>query len=124
VSAFAARSDDTDWSAIVSLYDTLLAIAPSPVATLSRAIAVGECEGPERGLAEIGAIPDRDRINDYPFYDAAVGECELRRGRPEAARGHFERALDVARNPMERRFLGRRIAACGVPVAAKNGVMI
>jgi predicted RNA polymerase sigma factor len=112
VHAAAARTEDTNWQAIVSLYDSLMAISPSPIVALNRAIAVAQSEGPERGLAEIGAIADRDRLAAYPFYAAALGELELRRGRGGAAREHFRTALALARNPMERRFLERRVDAC------------
>jgi RNA polymerase sigma factor (sigma-70 family) len=108
-----ARSwQETDWAAIVSLYDSLLAIRPSPVVALHRAIAVGQHEGPERGLAEIAAIPARDRLEKYPFYPAAQAEMELARGRPDLARDRFRDALALARNPTERRFLKKRLAAC------------
>ena len=60
----------------------------------------------------IGAIEDRDRLAGYPFYPAALGELELRRGRYNAARKHFRAALALARNPMERRFLKQRAGAC------------
>jgi RNA polymerase sigma-70 factor (ECF subfamily) len=108
----AARIEDTDWDAIVALYDTLLTIRPSPVVALNRAIAVAQRDGPERGLEAIGAIEDRERLASYPFYAAALGELELRRGRHSTARRHFQAALALARNPMERRFLDRRVDAC------------
>jgi predicted RNA polymerase sigma factor len=88
-----------------SLYDTLMTIRPSPIVALNRAIAVAQHEGPERGLAAIRVIDDRDRLSAYPFYAAALGELELRRGRHETAREYFRAALALARNPMERRFL-------------------
>ena len=110
--ACALRTEDTDWKTIVSLYDTLMTIRPSPVVALNRAIAVAQNEGPERGLEEIGSIADRDRLAAYPFYSAALGELELRRGRPETARDHFRAALALARNPMECRFFDRRVGAC------------
>lgn len=105
---------DTDWKAIVALYDTLMAIQPSPVVALNRAIAVAQHEGSERGLDEIGAIVNRDRLATYPFYSAALGELELRRGNGGRARRHFQMALTRARNPMERRFFEQRLAACDV----------
>lgn len=75
-------------------------------------VALAQKEGPERGLDEIRSITERDRLASYPFYSAALGEIELRRGRPETAREHFRAALALARNLMERRFLGRRVTAC------------
>jgi RNA polymerase sigma-70 factor (ECF subfamily) len=110
VHARARRVEDTDWGAIVGLYDTL---RPSPVVALNRAIAVAQKDGPERGLEEIGAIAYRERLRAYPFYWAALGELELRRGCREAAREHFAAARKLARNAMERRFLEGRVKACG-----------
>jgi RNA polymerase sigma factor (sigma-70 family) len=108
----AARAEDMDWSSVISLYDTLMTIRPSPIIALNRAIAVAQRDGPERGLEEIAAIEDRDRLSAYPFYAAALGELELRCGRRDSAREHFRTAVALARNPMERKFLDRRIDAC------------
>jgi len=108
---FSARTlADTDWPAIVSLYDRLLGLAPSPVVALNRAIAIGQRDGAERGLAALRAIVDRDRLSAYPFYPAALAEFELRRGNHAAARRLFDTAHGLARNDAERRFLARRIA--------------
>jgi RNA polymerase sigma-70 factor (ECF subfamily) len=108
-----ARSlEDTDWATIVSLYDRLLAIEPSPVIALNRAIAVGQRDGPARGLEALSQIADRDRLANYPFYPAASGELELRLGHREAAERCFRAAIDLARNETERRFLEKRLTAC------------
>jgi predicted RNA polymerase sigma factor len=106
----ARSTEETDWKAIVSLYDTLLTLCPSPIVALNRAVA--QSESPERGLGEVLSINDRDRLAAYPFYFAALGELELGRDMPETAREHFRAALALARNPVERRFLDRRLAAC------------
>jgi RNA polymerase sigma-70 factor (ECF subfamily) len=111
VHAAAGRFEDTDWDQIVSLYDMLMAIHPSPIVALNRAIAVAERNGPERGLEEIHAIPEPDRMRSYPFYEAALGELELRCGRHDAASEHFGAAVGAARNEMERRFLSERLSA-------------
>jgi RNA polymerase sigma-70 factor (ECF subfamily) len=108
----AHRFEDTDWAMIVSLYDKLMAIRPSPVVALNRAIAVAQREGPERGLEEIHGIVSADRLTSYPFYHAALGEFELQCARQNTARQHFQSALTLARNPTERHFLQKRIAAC------------
>ena len=112
VHASALRAEDTNWDSIVSLYDTLMALHPSPIVALNRAIAVAHRDGPKRGLEAIGAIEDRDRLAAYPFYLAAIGELELRSGNYGAARQHFQAASTLARNSTERRFLDQRIAAC------------
>jgi RNA polymerase sigma-70 factor (ECF subfamily) len=104
---------ETDWQAIVSLYDQLMDIAPSPVVALSRAIAIGQRDDPERGLAALDAIVDSDRLASYPFLAAARGELELCRGHRQAARMHFRAALELARNGEERRFLEKRLKSSG-----------
>jgi RNA polymerase sigma-70 factor (ECF subfamily) len=106
----------TDWRRVVQLYDALISIAPSPVVALNRAIAVAQAEGPERGLAEITAIANRGRLAAYPFYQAAIGELEFRRGRYAEAQEHFRAAVAVARNPAEKSFLERRERTCGKSV--------
>jgi RNA polymerase sigma-70 factor (ECF subfamily) len=106
------RWQDTDWDAIVSLYDTLVSMRPSPIVALNRAIAIAQQLGPERGISEVLAIRDVERLAAYPFYFATLGELTLRQGRTEAAREQFRQALALARSPMECRFLEGRIAAC------------
>jgi RNA polymerase sigma factor (sigma-70 family) len=112
IHAAAQRTEETDWVQIVSLYDRLMTIRPSPVVALNRAIAIAQQAGAERGLEEIRIIADRDRLATYPFYHAALGEFEFHNGRYEIAREHFEAALAFARNPMERQFLEQRMGAC------------
>jgi predicted RNA polymerase sigma factor len=104
--------EETNWQDIVSLYDTLMTIRPSPVVALNRAIAVAQNEGPERGLEEIRSIADHERLAEYPFYFAALGELEFRRGKHDTAREHFRAALALARNSMERHFFDQRVSAC------------
>ena len=112
VHAQAGTVEDTDWESIVSLYNALMAIRPSPVVALNRAIAIGESAGAQRGLEAIRAIPDVERLARYPFYFAALGKFELQSGKYENAREHFLAALALARNPMERHFLEQRVIAC------------
>lgn len=113
VHATAPSIEETDWAKIVTLYDSLMSIRPSPIVALNRAIAVGQRNGPERGLEALRAIVDWQRLSNYPFYHAAFGESELRSGRPENARRHFSAALRLSRNPMERRFFEQRLLVCG-----------
>jgi RNA polymerase sigma factor (sigma-70 family) len=112
VHANASRTEDTDWKQIVRLYDTLMTIRPSPVVALNRAIAVAQSEGAERGLEEMHAIEGVERMENYPFYHAALGELEHRCDRQPLARQHFQAALARARNPMEQRFLRQRLDSC------------
>jgi RNA polymerase sigma-70 factor (ECF subfamily) len=113
IHATAPSMQDTDWGKIVSLYDSLLSIRPSPIVALNRAIAIGQRDGAERGLQELRAIVSAERLVNYPFYHAAFGESELQSGRTAVAREHFSRALGLSRNAMERRFFELRLNACG-----------
>jgi RNA polymerase sigma-70 factor (ECF subfamily) len=101
--------EETDWATLVSLYDKLMAIRPSPVVALNRAIAISRREGPQRGMEEIRAIQNLERLANYPFYHAAIGEFESEQGHLGEARKHFTAALERARNPMERAFFERRM---------------
>lgn len=112
VHARAARAEDTKWPKIVALYDMLMAVRPSPIVALNRAIAVAQVEGPESGIRAMEAIEHRERIARYPFFPAARGELELRAGRPASARRHFRDAVRLARNPAELRFLRQRESTC------------
>jgi len=109
VHATAKTIEETRWNQIVGLYDRLLSMRNSPVVALQRALAIAQIEGPDRALEEMKSIDDRERLASYPFYEAALGEMELRRGNRAAADEHFRRALGLARNEMERRFLSSRL---------------
>ena len=108
---FAPTFAETDWRAIVSLYDALYAQRPTPVVALNRAIALAQVQGPERGLAELRGLPGRDRLARYPFYPAALGELHLRAGHAREAAEEFRRALRLARSPAERSYFERKLAA-------------
>ncbi len=109
VHATAQSIQEINWDKIVSLYDALMKIRPSPIVALNRAIAAGQRDGPQRGLAELRTIEDSERLANYPFYHAAFGEFELRSDRDKSAREHFSIALKLSRNPMERQFFERRL---------------
>jgi RNA polymerase sigma factor (sigma-70 family) len=107
--AVAPSAAATDWAAIVGLYDALMALRPSPVVALNRAVAIAERDGAASGLAELAAIEGSERLAAYPLYHAAFGELARRAGDPAAAADHLRRALAAARNPTERRFLQGRL---------------
>jgi RNA polymerase sigma-70 factor (ECF subfamily) len=109
--AEARRPGETDWPHIVSLYDALLRLEPSPVVALNRAVAVAMAEGPERGLALIDAIDPAGALQGYLYYHAARADLLRRLGRRDAARAAFRRALDLAGSAPERQFLSARLAA-------------
>jgi RNA polymerase sigma-70 factor (ECF subfamily) len=103
---------DTPWDAIVTLYDRLMEARPTPVVALSRAIAIAERDGPDAGLAALDAIEGKERLAEYPFYEAALGELTYQTGRASDARAHFDAAAALARNDAERRFFEERARVC------------
>jgi predicted RNA polymerase sigma factor len=109
----AATFSETDWTSIRELYDMLLRLRPTPVVALNRAIAVGMAEGPEAGLRALAEIQDRERLERYPFFPAAMAEFESRAGRPERAAALLRAALRLVRNPAEEEVLARKLDACG-----------
>jgi RNA polymerase sigma factor (sigma-70 family) len=109
--SLAARYEDTDWRGIVTLYDLLLAVKPTPIVMLNRAIAVGQVAGPEVALAALRAIP-KEGLAEYPFFAAALGEMHRRAGRPRDAADHYRAAIAQARNPAEAELFRQRLASC------------
>jgi RNA polymerase sigma-70 factor (ECF subfamily) len=99
----------TDWPQIVGLYDLLAQAVPSPVIELNRAVAVAMRDGPAAGLALIDAILARGELADYHLAHAARADMCRRLDRPAEARAAYERALSLARQEPERRFIEGRL---------------
>jgi RNA polymerase sigma-70 factor, ECF subfamily len=109
VHARAPRPDVTDWAQIVSLYDALLRVMPTPVVELNRAAAVAMRDGPAAGLALVEAILARGHLRDYHLLHAARADLCRRLGRTAEARTAYQRALALAAQGPERRYLERRL---------------
>ena len=109
VHAEAPTAAATDWAQIVGLYDVLARADPSPVIELNRAVAVAMRDGPTAGLALIDAILGRGALADYHLAHSARAELCRRLGRTADARTSYTRALDLARQEPQRRFLERRL---------------
>ena len=109
VHADAAEAAATDWAQIVGLYDVLLRADASPVVELNRAAAVTMRDGPAAGLALIDALLARGELADYQFAHSARADCCRRLGRVDEARTSYTKALELARQEPERRFLERRL---------------
>jgi RNA polymerase sigma-70 factor, ECF subfamily len=110
VHASAPTAHATDWRQIVALYDALLAINPSPVVELNRAVAVALRDGPAAGLSLIDAILGRGDLAGYHLAHAARADLLRRLGRGDEARAAYERALGLAQQEPERRFLMKRLS--------------
>ncbi|MCB7135334.1 RNA polymerase sigma factor [Cellulosimicrobium marinum] len=108
--ARAATFADTDWEAIVSLYDALASVAPSPVVELNRAVAVLMADGPEPALAVLDAVHDDPRLARHHLYGAVRGDVLTRLGRHAEAADVLERAAALAPTRHERRLLLARAA--------------
>ncbi|WP_435887719.1 RNA polymerase sigma factor [Streptomyces antimycoticus] len=108
--ARAIRYEDTDWTAIAALYGRLMALAPSPVVELNRAVAVAMAEGPAAGLKLVEALAEEPTLKDYHLLPSVRGDLLERLGRHEEARAEFARAADLTRNARERALLLKRSA--------------
>jgi RNA polymerase sigma-70 factor (ECF subfamily) len=109
VHAESSSAASTDWRQITLLYDRLLRIQPSPVVELNRAVAIAMCEGPEQGLCLIDDLLARERLSHYHLAHSARADLCRRLGRIPEASASYEKALALARQEPERRFLARRL---------------
>src|SRR5690606_29258932 len=94
----------TDWPQIVALYDQLMALAPSPVAALNRAVAVAEIAGPDAALRLVDGLD----LAGYHAYHAVRADLLRRLGRNAEAAEAYATAIELTQNAVERRYLARR----------------
>jgi RNA polymerase sigma-70 factor (ECF subfamily) len=109
VHAESSSTASTDWRQITLLYDRLLQIQPSPVVELNRAVAIAMCEGPGQGLRLIDDLLAGEHLSHYHLAHSARADMCRRLGRIPEARASYEKALALARQEPERRFLARRL---------------
>ena len=107
----ARRAEDTDWLRIARLYDELLALGPSPVVALNRAVAVSFADGPEAGLALVEELAGDARLERYHLLHTTRADLLGRLDRRAEAASAYRRALELAGNPVERDFIERRLSA-------------
>jgi RNA polymerase sigma-70 factor, ECF subfamily len=107
--AKAPAPNQTDWSRIAALYMLLAQAQPSPVIELNRAVAVAMAEGPERGLELLDEPELVEALDSYQWFWSARADLLRRAGESKAAMKAYERALELATNPVERRFLESRL---------------
>jgi RNA polymerase sigma-70 factor (ECF subfamily) len=110
VHAEAAEAPATDWTRIIGLYTLLARIAPSPVVELNRAVAVAMRDGPQAGLDLTEALLARRELAEYHLAHSVRADLCRRLGRTEEALVSYRRALSLAQQEPERRFLERRVA--------------
>jgi RNA polymerase sigma-70 factor (ECF subfamily) len=109
VHAEAPNATETDWPQIVPLYDLLLRTEPSPIVELNRTVAVAMRDGPAKGLELVDALLERGELAQYHLAHAARADFCRRLGRSADARASYQRALALAKQEPERRFLERRL---------------
>ena len=109
VHAESSSTASTDWRQVTLLYDQLLRIQPSPVVELNRAVAIAMCEGLEQGLHLIDDLLAREQLSHYHLAHSARADLCRRLGRIPEARASYEKALALAQQEPDRRFLARRI---------------
>ncbi|MBH0177760.1 MAG: RNA polymerase sigma factor [Nitrospira sp.] len=110
VHAEAPGAGETDWTQIVALYDLLLRAEPSPIIELNRAVAVAMRDGPAKGLELVDALLERGELAQYHLAHATRADFLRRIGRKVEARASYERALALAKQEPERRFLEKRLS--------------
>ena len=108
--ANAKTARETDWPQIAALYGALLETHPSPVIAVNRAVAVAMARSPEDGLALLDELESRDELSEFHLLPAARADLLRRLGRSAEAADAYRRALALATNDVERRFLRRRLA--------------
>src|SRR5215470_6839393 len=105
----AARAEDTDWREIVRLYEGLARVQPSPVVALNHAVAVAMAEGPRRGLELMQELAKESDLENYHLLHAARADMHRRLGSFAEAAKEYEKALALATNASERRYLRKRL---------------
>ena len=113
----AIRAEDTDWPQIIALYDLLERVQPSPIVSLNRAVAVAMVEGPQRALRLIDSLARDGQLDAYHLLHATRADMLRRAGSMQEAAAAYTRALSLATNESERRFLERRLSE----VQQRNG---
>lgn len=103
--ARAARHQDTDWHAICRHYDALLAVQPSPVVELNRAVAISRAQGPAAALPLVQALSSHPQLARYHLLPSVMADLLSRLGRPDEARAMWQRAAELTRNARERELL-------------------
>jgi RNA polymerase sigma-70 factor (ECF subfamily) len=110
----ATSAPDTNWPRIVDLYGALEKVQPSPVISLNRAVAIAMAYGPRAGLGMIEQIAATNELENYHLLHAARADLLRRLGDHLAAAISYRRAISLATNGIERRYLERRLSEVGV----------
>jgi RNA polymerase sigma-70 factor (ECF subfamily) len=119
--ARARTGAETDWARIVSLYEELAELTPSPIVELNRAVAVSMASGPAAGLELVDALASEPSLKSYHLLPSVRGDLLAKLGRFEEARVELDRAASLTRNARERELLLERAAACEEARSVEGG---
>ena len=108
----ARMAGETDWARIAALYDALSQLAPSPVVSLNRAVAISMAFGPAAGLELVDELLAEPALKNYHLLPSVRGDLLAKLGRRSEARAEFEKAAGLARNLKEKELLLSRAAGC------------
>jgi len=111
--AEAPSYDQTDWPQVVTLYDRLLEVWPTPVVALNRTVPLARVAGPAVALTEVEALERAGQLTGYHYLPAVKADLLVRLGRPAEAAAAYEQARDLTENAAERDFLSERLASLG-----------
>ncbi len=103
---------ETDWRAILRLYDALLTIHRSPIYVLNRAIVVAQIDGPQAGILALAEAGEDPALRHYHLFDATLGEFYRRTGDLARAREHLDAARQKTSSPFDREIIDRRLSQC------------
>jgi RNA polymerase sigma-70 factor (ECF subfamily) len=106
VHTYARSARDTDWSQIIALYDRVIAVDPSPIVRLNRAVAVAELDGPDLALGQVDVLAGM--LDGYHAFHATRADLLRRLGRSAESAAAYGRAISLTGNPAERAYLTRR----------------
>jgi RNA polymerase sigma-70 factor (ECF subfamily) len=122
VHSVAPSFDSTDWRAILTLYDQLYALTPTPVVALNRAVALAEVRGPAAGLAAVDELrTSAGGLDGYYLFHAARADFLRRLGRDEEAAAAYDTARALTANPVEQAFLDAQRTAVSGPGPQEHG---
>ena len=110
--ARARTADETDWSRIVTLYEELAQVAPSPIVELNRAVAVAMASGPAAGLEIVDQLTEDRSLENYHLLPSVRGDLLKKLSRFDEARVEFQKAASLTRNSRERELLLERAQSC------------
>ena len=112
--ATAPSYNETNWNAILELYNLLCAYYPSPITFLNRAIVIAQIEGPDKAIDEIQRIPGIEKLQNYYLLPSTMGELYMRAEKFPEAKRYLNEAIRLTRSPIEKKLLQSKLEKCSI----------